>query len=420
VLAVEEGIFYLDRFGRAVGLQGAKSSALLIGRNGTTRASRGFEHELGRASTNATGDMLSVIDFDGVLRVYDSKLVQRFEMNIGSRPEFRARAVQLQVSEEYARRNIRAAALAPDQKRVVFAAMDQLWCIECDGTQVWGLQLPEKEGWKRVVETTPSTAESPEVRQALEELGLQLPLQWEMVRKRYKELARQRHPDLNPSWPRAVEQMQSLNRAYEILTGVSPEDLLAELGNERVFYQQEMNTSESEIDVMGFKVKLTISTGVQLSEASVRDWIETVEFSGDGKRIYLASQSGRVLELDTNGDVVRVYGVGQYCWSLSEVGGRIYVGTTTRLYVLSNGELIGFEDIHDLGRVVVTSSGVILWDEKTVTWLGPDGKRVGQVATRDPVRRVICGEGGWVVQTRQHRAVVLGAPDWWGASEVIA
>jgi hypothetical protein len=60
--------------------------------------------------------------------------------------------------------------------------------------------------------------------------------------------------------------------------------------------------------------------------------------------------------------------------------------------------------------------GFALIEPKAVTWYTPERLRVGSVETKDPLRRVLSTQGGLVVETRQHRARIDGAPSWWADS----
>ena len=53
-------------------------------------------------------------------------------------------------------------------------------------------------------------------------MNLTLPVTPLDVKRRYRELAKQWHPDLNPGNPTAEERMKSLTGAAEILTGIDP------------------------------------------------------------------------------------------------------------------------------------------------------------------------------------------------------
>jgi len=43
----------------------------------------------------------------------------------------------------------------------------------------------------------------------------------------------------------------------------------------------------------------------------------------------------------------------------------------------------------------------------------PEGELRGSILSRDPIRRVYCSAKAMVVETRQRRALIGGAPRWW-------
>ena len=67
----------------------------------------------------------------------------------------------------------------------------------------------------------------------------------------------------------------------------------------------------------------------------------------------------------------------------------------------------------DQGDLVVGDTGFGLLESKAFSWFSPTGRRVGGVCTKDPIRRVLSAPQGLVIETRQHRATVVGAPSWW-------
>jgi hypothetical protein len=70
-------------------------------------------------------------------------------------------------------------------------------------------------------------------------------------------------------------------------------------------------------------------------------------------------------------------------------------------------------DVFDQGKLVVAHISFGLLQTKSLRWFTPDGLEVGEVQTKDPIRRVFFGSEGLVVETRFHRAVLDGAPTWW-------
>jgi hypothetical protein len=54
-----------------------------------------------------------------------------------------------------------------------------------------------------------------------------------------------------------------------------------------------------------------------------------------------------------------------------------------------------------------------LLEKKCFRWFNKEGGLLGSILSKDPIRRVYCSSEGIVVETRQRRAVVSGAPAWW-------
>jgi hypothetical protein len=64
----------------------------------------------------------------------------------------------------------------------------------------------------------PSTEKAPpELRAALDVLGLEWPVDHRAARSRYKELAKRFHPDVNNGDRSAEEKLKDVNRAYSLL-----------------------------------------------------------------------------------------------------------------------------------------------------------------------------------------------------------
>ena len=59
--------------------------------------------------------------------------------------------------------------------------------------------------------------ESTPEREALKEFGLEETLDFNVIKVRYKQLAKQLHPDINPNNPEAEDRLKRINMAYTIL-----------------------------------------------------------------------------------------------------------------------------------------------------------------------------------------------------------
>lgn len=84
-----------------------------------------------------------------------------------------------------------------------------------------------------------------------------------------------------------------------------------------------------------------------------------------------------------------------------------------RLYLLRQNEIEALVDVFKQGDFIVADAGFGLVQTKRFQWYTPTGQIIGQVHTRDPIRRINSGPAGLVVETRTHRETVSGVPTWW-------
>lgn len=92
-----------------------------------------------------------------------------------------------------------------------------------DPLSVLGQEAPTRRRRMREAEAAP-----PELRAALDLLGLPWPLDQAMLRARYKDLAKRHHPDATGGDRSAEEKLKDINRAYSLLRRRVPARLRAE------------------------------------------------------------------------------------------------------------------------------------------------------------------------------------------------
>jgi hypothetical protein len=164
---------------------------------------------------------------------------------------------------------------------------------------------------------------------------------------------------------------------------------------------------------MGGGQSSTMTISLQVGGSLGADWIYASAFAHEGLNSFLAGYSGRALEVDPRGRPVRVYDVGTVPKQIAETPTNLYILTATRLYVLQGDRLQALVDVFDQGRLVIAHKGFGLLQPKSLRWFTPDGRELGEVQTKDPIRRAFYGNQGLVVETRSHRALVEGATPWW-------
>lgn len=270
------------------------------------------------------------------------------------------------------------------------------------GTSSWGVRMPLNEGWERAVGRSKRTALSGEVGEALEIFQLSLPITPRDIKKQYRLLAMKHHPDRNINDKNSHEHMQKINEAFQILTGIDPEQIDFEAEDSEITFFRR-TSPDHVIDAGEFQIQITIQGGVP------QDWVYGASFLSDGKGAFLATYSGKVIEIDNSGKPALVYDLGSIPDEIIEAGKYLYILTQTRLYVIEEREnLVAFIDVFNQGRLLVTTTGFGLLDEKYFQWFSPPGNKTGEITSCHPIRAFYDSEHGAVVETRQHRTTVKG------------
>ena len=402
----DSGLFMIDDLGNAEGHGEIEAAALRYDRAGRLAAKAGLMHGTYRVGVHTLGNGLIAMSQDCVAHSYDDDLEMVFETSLEKAPEITAIRRRLGFSKDELKNHIRCVALSQACERYLFTVVDEAWCVDANGVGLWGAKLPITEGWKQIATPSSSFGTSSEVERALSFMGLSLPIGPEDVKRRYRELAKQYHPDLNPADSQAEERMKELNLATELLTGVESNDLSEYAG--ATFYRELSRTEQRTGDL-----EFTATIGIEVSEIQASDWIYAASFAAKSNSVYLAGYSGRVILVDENGRGVRVYDIGNVPRRIIDTGDYLYLLTDTRLYVLRDDTLHALIDTFDGGDLIIAQTGFGLLEKKRLRWFREDGHYIGSIVSSDPIRRVYSTDEGTVVETRQRRTIVQGFPKWW-------
>ncbi len=397
------GLFCIDDLGKAEGIGPAPASALRYGRDGKVAVQGPFEFDLYRIGVHPLGRGLIASSRDGVLHAYDENLKSILETNLLLAPEVVAIRKRFDIGVSEFKNHLRCTTLSCDETRYLFTIVDEAWCVSLDGKGLWGAKLPMKEGWSR---TPPSQSygTSAAVDRALKVMDLSFPFTPEDLKSRYRQLARQWHPDLNRSDPGAADKMVALNAAVEALTGLDGSAIPSFTSSNRA------GTAEKKLDLAGALQGFSFS--IVVSEKFASDWIYAATFASASNGAYLAGYSGRVIYVDDAGKAIRVYDIGAIPRQIVDTGKFLYLLTATRLYVLKDDQLHALIDTFESGDLIVAENGFALLEKKQVRFFTSEGAYGGTVLAKDPIRRVYPSPNGLIIETRQHRATLNGAAGW--------
>lgn len=403
---LHSGLLMVDDLGKAEGLGRIPAAVLHYGRSGELLAKKPLLHDIYRIEVNPMGRGLIAMSKDCVVHIYDDALECILETTLADAPEIRAVRKRFDIPDDQLKNHIRCVALSRDGSRYIFTVVDEAWCVGTDGRGLWGVKLPIKDGWTRIAEPGETFGTSGEIKQALSLMGMSYPFTPEDMKKRYRQLAKEWHPDLNPGDPTATERMKALTAAMQLLTGIRENALPAYT---EVQYARDM--TRSEIDAGGMKFTMTASYAV--GEIHAADWIYAASFAGRSGAVFLAGYSGRVVVVTESGEPIRAYDIGSVPRRIVDTGDYLYILTDTRLYLLRDETLHTIIDTFDSGDLIVAQTGFGLLEKKRFRWFREDGTYFGSIVTKDPIRRVYAAPGGIMVETRTRRAFVRGAPEWW-------
>jgi hypothetical protein len=370
--------------------------------SGKVSRSRRLDFGTYRLGISAMSGAFLALSKDGILHAYDDAGAQILETNLRLAPEVLAIQKRLDLDDAGMHRYCRSVALSDDVQRYMFTVVDEAWCIGLGGAARWGVSVPLREGF--TLYGNDAFHPSSDIQSALDLLGLALPVTADEVKQRFRAFVKQWHPDVNRS-PQAQEKMRSANAAMTVLTGLDGE-ILAGYSGVRMAYTDATSTHPS-LKEAGITVQLG------MSEVSAADWIYASAFATSSDRAYIATYSGRLLELDGEGNPIRFYSIGAVPRRICDTGDYLYVLTDTRLYVLKEDGLVALVDVSDGGDVIVGQTGFGLLENKRFRWYTERGSPVATVLTKAPIRRVFQVATEVVVETRTHRLRIENAEPWW-------
>ena len=393
------GIWLLDYTGSSAEHPEVKSVLRRLDRVGCNVGDKLLDQDAYRVGGGFGRSSIALMDSAGRLHVYDESLNLVMETNLQDDPRVVGHFSTIDTNYwgEF-RSQVRAVDVAPEGDRYLFTLADEAWCCTMSGETVWGVAMPLKEGWKRVVRRSERFGVGREVDDALRLFGLSLPVNPAEIKRKYRELAMANHPDRNPGNPEAEQTMKEFNGAFEVLTGVDPNTLEFEESDVTFFAR---TGPDYVVEVEGIRLEMTMTGSVP------QDWVYAASFAASGGSAYVATYSGKVILLSGNGEPLVVYDIGTCPTEIVDTGKYTYFLTPTRLYVVEDRKkLAAFLDVFQQGRLLVTQSGFGLVSSKKLQWFTISGGKLGEILSRDPIRFVNKIDGGITVQTRQHQAEV--------------
>jgi hypothetical protein len=405
------GFIEIDKNGKAKNLPGCSSALALRDKRGNFVKEVGLDHSIYRIGLDHYAKHFALMDKEAVLHIYNEQLEKIFSFDLAIDP----RVIQIRESEldfyGDVRTSIRCVDVTSDGSSHLFTIADSAFLVNKFGETIWARSMPLGEGWVREFVKGDRVGTSGEVFEALAFMQLTLPVTREQIRKRYRDLSLEFHPDLNRGLRNRGEMMKTLNLHHDVLTGMDSNELARDTNKERITYRRTKPDSAQKIrfsqNNISYEVAIEISSG-----GPALDWIYAAAISNRTGGTYLGTYSGKVVKLDAYGDPEYALDVANVPREIIEVDQFLYILTDTRLYIVGEGQaLVNIVDVHGQGKLAVSPAGFGLYSNKSLSWYNPTGEYKFSLGTKHPLRTFYISSKHLVVETRQHRAFIAFGQD---------
>ncbi|MDX4060725.1 DnaJ domain-containing protein [Aliarcobacter skirrowii] len=400
---IADGIIYINKNKKSdIAKNIYQSEIMKYDLEGNIVAKKQISHNIYRQNNNPKSSNIAIMDDEGVLYIYDKNINLSLEKDLKS--DIRILQHLKENKSNYwgdFKSQIRAIDVNMTSDKILFTVADEIWCSTFSGSTYWGARTPLNEGWERFVGKGDTDKINPNISNALKCLGLELPVSPLEIKKQYRIKAQKYHPDVNKN-SNANEMMQKINEAFETLTGINPEILAnEEYKSDEVFYKKTKPDFEFTVENISFQ--MTSSLGV------AQDWIYEASFSSESENVFIGTYSGKIIELDSSGNPLKVFDIGTVPSQIIESGQYLYISSNTRLYIIKDKEkLVGFVDIFQQGRLIISKSGFGLLSDKILKWYTQEGINIGSIKSKDPIKSIYSLNNKTIIETMQNKAVIEG------------
>lgn len=400
------GLIIVDDLGNSKISDTSPVAVMYFDKQGKKVIEKPLEFDIYRIGVNPHNKSFIAMSRQCVIHAYDYLINPLLSTAVQNYPEIIKLIKKFEIRDGKLNNNIRSVSLSLDNTRYIFTCVDEVWCISIDGECLWGAKLPLKDGYQKVSSSS-KTNTSKEIDDALKTMELQFPITNDQIKNKYKELAKIWHPDLNQGSEKSKDRMQEINFAIETLMGVNIGDIQNITEDLYVSKQSSHKISMGDLEI-------TASIEFTGDASFAADWIYASAFSESGHNSYIGGYSGKIIELDPNGEPIIMYDIGSAPEEIIPTKEFLYILTKTRLYILQNSSLINLIDVYKEGKIIITQNGFGLLQDKKLQWFEKDGNHIGNIKTKAPIRRVYYSLEGLVIETRTHRAIIDGINNWWG------
>jgi hypothetical protein len=281
----------------------------------------------------------------------------------------------------------------------LFTNIDKAYLLDSKLRNILTWEAPHKDGFeKRKSEEHNGINE--DVNKNLSILGLSDKPSQEEIKKSFRKLIIQHHPDKNQNSPTSHEKTRELIQAYEFLTGEKVQSAFDGVDESDYYWVDTKNTTIFESYGFSFEMSFTLGSG--------EDWIYGTGISDDGQRIYLGCYSGKTYQINQSGKVQRKfvipedktgsYGSTNPISSIKEFKDRLYILSSWYLYILQNNQVVKYLPVND-GHLKWFDDGFVLLEKKEIKIYDLDGRFIGKVNFKQNINQISYFDNIFIIVT---------------------
>ncbi len=297
-------------------------------------------------------------------------------------------------SESYAFRSVQVSA---DPDRVLVTDIDKAYLLDSNLTKLQMWRVPLKEGWTRETNTIQDTSEQIQIRKDLALFGLNDSATRPDIRRAYRDLILQYHPDRNMGETDYTDKTTEINLAYTRLTGEDIGIALQGLSSES--YQFVPDAAKDKPTIIKTEYgDIEISIGITMG-GDGRDWIYSSYLNYDGTVIFLGTYAGKVYKIPVSGQSLACYEVRQPVIGIQEISGYIIISSHENLWVFEESNFQCHQPIPKGARVLFGSQGFGLINDKSLVLFAPDGTKYSDISFKSSISDCVWNENKLLVNT---------------------
>lgn len=337
------------------------------GLNGDIRSEYYPNHSIFHLSSSFNSDKFIISSDDLILYLYS--------INYGVIKKLDLSSI---IDDKYHLRNID---ISSDGNFILFSCQDKAYLLNKNLDIIAELKTPiaepSEDGWEK--RTYKDSVDYAEINKNLSVLGMSGNPDYTEIKKRFKKLVLEFHPDRNRENPAASEKLKQIISSYEYLTGESAETFFKESGDEEFYYK---SIYKSVFNVPNSNASITTQIGL-ISKG--KDWIYATYLDDKGSKIYLGCYSGKLYSLSKEGIVDIIINCHDTVKSIIKKHSYLFIETNYHLYILKDNEYLTHLKLWKEGILSYLDGYIILRKTNEIKLFSLDGIYISSIRFKNRI-----------------------------------